>query len=773
MAVNIGPRIGIEGESQYRKEIQGIIQQTKTLKAEMQATSSAWDKNTSAMKKNSETRKNLNQQIDLQKQKVDKLKAMLAESEKRYGENAAETQKWRQAVANATTDLNKMQSELKNLPNNLQIVGDAFKTSGDKIKGVGEAFTPVSAAAAAGIGASVKLASDFENSMAKVSTIADTSKVPMEDLKQSIIDLSNATGIAAPEIAANVYDAISAGQDTADAVSFVENATTLAKAGFTSSASALDILTTAMNAYGLEADEVTKVSDILITTQNLGKTTVDQLASSMGKVIPTAKANGVELETLAASYAVMTSNGIATAETTTYINSMLNELGKKGSSAEKAFRKATSGIKEGGLSMKEAMESGMSLTDVLALLDQQAQKDKTTIANLFGSAEAGKAATVLLDNAEQLNTTIAAMGESAGTTQEAFEKLDTTSNTANIALNQIKNAGIEMGTTLLTMLAPAIQSVSEGIQKLSKWFSGLDDSTKKTIATAALVVAAIAPVLVVIGSVVSAVGTIISAIGAAVPIITSVGTAFAGVAAAAAPFIAIAAAVVAAGVLIYQNWDLIKEKAAELAAKVAEKFQEIKAKATEIFESIKTTVSEKFNALKETVIETVTAIRTKAEEIMEGVKKAFTEKIEAAKQAVKTGIDAIKKLFDVKLEFPKIKLPHFKITGNFSLNPPSVPTIGIDWYAKAMQNGMILNNPTIFGMQNGNLLGGGEAGPEVVVGAGSLFGMIQRAVGTTNYNTGGNIINVYGAPGQDVHELAQEIADIINGEITNRGAVWA
>lgn len=773
MPVNIGPRIGIEGEAQYRKEIQNIIQETKTLKSEMQATSSAWDKHTSAMKKNSETRKNLNQQIDLQKQKVEKMKTMLAESEKKYGENATETQKWRQAVAGATTDLNKMQSELKNLPNNLQIVGDAFKTSGDKIKGVGEAFAPVSAAAAAGIGASVKLASDFEDSMAKVSTIADTTKVPMEDLKKSIMDLSNETGIAAPEIAANIYDAISAGQDTADAVSFVENATTLAKAGFTSSASALDILTTAMNAYGLEADEVTKVSDILITTQNLGKTTVDQLAASMGKVIPTAKANGVDIEQLAASYAVMTSNGIATAETTTYINSMLNELGKKGSSAEKAFRKATSGIKDGGLSMKEAMESGMSLTDVLELLDQQAQKDKTSIANLFGSAEAGKAATVLLDNSQQLTETIAAMGDSAGATQEAFEKLDTTSNTANIALNQIKNAGIEMGTTLLTMLAPAIQSVSEGIQKLSTWFSGLDDSTKKTIATAALVVAAIAPVLVVIGSVVSAVGTIIGAIGAAVPIITSVGTAFAGVVAAAAPFIAIAAAVVAAGVLIYQNWDLIKEKAAELAAKVAEKFQEIKAKATEIFENIKTTVSEKVNALKETVVETVTAIRTKAEEIMEGVKKAFTDKIEAAKQAVKTGIDAIKKLFDIKLEFPKIKLPHFKITGNFSLNPPSVPTIGIDWYAKAMQNGMILNNPTIFGMMNGNLLGGGEAGPEVVVGAGSLFGMIQRAVGTTNYNTGGNVINVYGAPGQDVHELAQEIADIINGEITNRGAVWA
>ena len=88
-----------------------------------------------------------------------------------------------------------------------------------------------------------------------------------------------------------------------------------------------------------------------------------------------------------------------------------------------------------------------------------------------------------------------------------------------------------------------------------------------------------------------------------------------------------------------------------------------------------------------------------------------------------------------------------------------------------MKDGMILNNPTIFGMQGGRLLGAGEAGPEVVVGASSLFGMIKRAVGNT-YNTGGNVINVYGAPGQDVKELAREIANLIQGDVDSRAAVW-
>ena len=125
-----------------------------------------------------------------------------------------------------------------------------------------------------------------------------------------------------------------------------------------------------------------------------------------------------------------------------------------------------------------------------------------------------------------------------------------------------------------------------------------------------------------------------------------------------------------------------------------------------------------------------------------------------------------------KWEFPKLKMPHFKITGEFSLKPPSVPHLDVQWYAKAMQNGVILRNPTIFGAANGNLLGAGEAGPEVVVGASSLFDMIRGAVASTTNNYGGNNVYVYGAPGQDVHELAQEIATIINADIKAEGAVW-
>ena len=110
---------------------------------------------------------------------------------------------------------------------------------------------------------------------------------------------------------------------------------------FTSSSSAVDILTTALNAYGLGADKAGHVSDVLLTTQNLGKTSVDELSASMGRVIPLAAAYKVNVENLSSGLAIMTANGIATAEATTYTKSMLNELGDTGSTVGKILQKET------------------------------------------------------------------------------------------------------------------------------------------------------------------------------------------------------------------------------------------------------------------------------------------------------------------------------------------------------------------------------------------------------------------------------------------------
>lgn len=151
----------------------------------------------------------------------------------------------------------------------------------------------------------------------------------------------------------------------------------------------------------------------------------------------------------------------------------------------------------------------------------------------------------------------------------------------------------------------------------------------------------------------------------------------------------------------------------------------------------------------------------------------FTDAFDAAKTLVSDGLDAIKSFFDnLTLELPHIALPHFSLSGSFSLNPPSVPKLTVDWYAKAMENGVILDNPTIFGMMDGKLLGGGEAGKEVVAGLGSLMGMIQNAVqnaSTTNY--GGVTIVVNAAKGQSVNEIADAVEQRLNAQYLRKVAV--
>lgn len=323
----------------------------------------------------------------------------------------------------------------------------------------------VGAVAAAIYAGPVQAAQKYETAMAKVGTIADTKQVPLEQLSSEIMKLSNTTGIAAEAIADDVYNAISAGQKTGDAVNFVSNSAKLAKAGFAESSQTLDVLTTILNAYGMEASKVGDVSDMLIQIQNKGKVTVGELSSVMGKIIPTANANGVALEQLGAGYAIMTSKGIAAAETTTYMNSMLNELGKSGTTADKLLRQTA------GKSFKELMAEGKSLGDVLGIMQEAAESSGKSLSDVFGSAEAGKAAVSLLSGGvDGFNESVKGMVECAGATEEAFAKMEnTTEAKMQKAKNSIANLGIVLGQNLLPIVGNLADKVAAVVIKVSEF----------------------------------------------------------------------------------------------------------------------------------------------------------------------------------------------------------------------------------------------------------------------------------------------------------------
>ena len=314
----------------------------------------------------------------------------------------------------------------------------------------------------------IRNGSVYETSLAKVGTIADLGKLSIQKLGSQITDMSNTMGIAATDIAEATYQAISAGQDTANAVEFAGQAAKLATAGFTSTTSAVDILTTALNAYGLSADQATHVSDVLLTTQNLGKTSVDELSSSMGRVIPLAAAYNVSVENLSSGLAVMTANGIATAEATTYTKSMLNELGDTGSTVGKILQQQT------GKSFAQLSADGKSLGDVLQILYDSVGNDSTAFAGLWSSVEAGTGALSLASGgADKFNGVLAQMVDSAGTTDTAYQ---TMTDTFQHSMDSLQTTAENLSIDLFEAMEPGLKEAANwGTDCLNTLTSALNE----------------------------------------------------------------------------------------------------------------------------------------------------------------------------------------------------------------------------------------------------------------------------------------------------------
>ena len=321
------------------------------------------------------------------------------------------------------------------------------------LNGIIKGFAAVATASAGALVAISKIGAEFESSFAQVETIMDTSQMSVEDMKSSIQNLSSEMGVSASELSGAVYNAISATGDTANAVSLVGDATRLATAGFTDAESALSVLTTTINAYGMSASDAESISDSLIQTQNLGVTTIDQLASAMGKAISTASAYNVNLGNLESAYVSLTKAGISTEESTTYISSMLNELGDTGSEVGKILKKET------GKSFGTLMKEGKSLGDVIEVLSDHVDGSAEALMNLWGSAEAGKAANAIVSQGlDTFNDNLEKLQNSAGTTEKAYS---TMADTLEHKTKMVKTEAQNLAISIYEQIKPALSDIAD------------------------------------------------------------------------------------------------------------------------------------------------------------------------------------------------------------------------------------------------------------------------------------------------------------------------
>lgn len=887
MAVNIGPRIGIDGEAEYRKQIQNIIQQTKTLKSEYDKVSASTDKDTNSLKKNAEQHKILSQQIEAQQQRVKQLSQMVQESSEKFGENDTKTLKWKEALNQAETELAQLETKLKELPSSLDIIGQKMEAAGSKLKSMGDGMTnlgmsiaPVSAAAAAGLTAAGKSFMSFEQGMSKVAAISGATGDDLTMLTEKAKEMGATTKFSASESAEAFSYMAMAGWKTEQMLDGIAPVMNLAAASGEELGLTSDIVTDALTAFGLQAKDAGHFADVLAAASSNSNTNVAMMGESFKYAASMAGSMGYSTEDVALSLGLMANSGIKATQAGTSLRNIMQRMAKPTKESQAAMDRLglTLADDEGNMySFRQILEQ---LRSSFGQINMPVEQFSQAVNNLgidleqgnitekeynkeleeltkqaYGAegAEKARAAAMLagsrampallsivnasaedyeklagaIDNssvqmAKLADGSIVPLNEALASGQEIIEQYNGTAeemarimedNAAGSwtqAKSAMEGAAIEAG----EVLAPYIIKAAEAVKDLANWFSSLDSATQETIVKTAALVAAAAPALMIggkmtsgIGSLVSGGGQLMQMFGKLIPAAGGVTSTLAGTggsaAAAGASIGAMAvpiAAAVAALALLGGAFVTAYKSDAEFAAKVQISSLEIKNSFTGLINTVKPAWEAFSQFLGPIFIANIDAIRRTLDNfrmniqgwidiigglfsgdwarVWTGAKEVVFSTLNLIVSSVEKTRDIIEGVFKkMDIQLPHIKLPHFSVTGSDSLG---LPKLKIDWYAKAMESGMRLNGATIFGANNGSLMGGGEVGPEWIVGENSLMGMVKGAVRSSmGYVNGGNTVNIgdtniiINGADQSVEEIADRVDEIITLRLHQAEAAWA
>ena len=369
-----------------------------------------------------------------------------------------------------------------------------------QIKKAGKYLTVFGGIATAAFALSVKSAANFEEQLANVSTMLDKSAMKiLPEYRKGLQSLSVEFGESTQTLSKGLYDILSASIPPAEALGVLEVSAKAAAAGITDTGVAADAITTILNSYGFSADQAGVVSDKLFAIVKEGKTTFAELAPSIGKVAATASISGLSFDDLGASIATITRAGIRSEEAMTAINGVLRAF-------LSPTTEAIAAAKGFGLELNTNTLRTEGLTGVMELL-----KDATAeqLAAIFPNIRGLKGMAAALGDAEGYARSYALMLESAGLTQEAFEKQ---SSTLNFKLGQLKEMFNVIKVTIGTALMPAIEDITKKIMgvltKVKEW----TEANPKLTATMVKWAAGISGLMLVAGPLLIALPSLVSGV---------------------------------------------------------------------------------------------------------------------------------------------------------------------------------------------------------------------------------------------------------------------
>ena len=402
------------------------------------------------------------------------------------------------------------------------------------------------------------------------------------------------------------------------------------------------------------------------------------------------------------------------------ITGAITKMKKGMGSAPDAFDALGVSVTNADGSMRDAESVFNDTLKALSKIENETERDQAAY-QIFGKSadqlagiidDGGAALQAYGEQAEELGLIMS--GDTLDSLNEINDKVDQSK-------AQISAAAGELGATIAEGILPLVDPIVAGIQKVTEFIQQLTPEQTNLILAIAGIIAVVAPLLSMIGGLISTIGTIM-ALG---PLLLGpIGLVIAGITA----LIAIIAVCIA-------YWDDIKAKVKEVWNNIVTYVTNLKEEVTAKWEEIKQNVADKIQSIKTDLQEKWAQIKSDATQKIEDTKNDIIQKFVDIKDGIKKKIEDIKGFFSgLKLKFPEIempKLPHFRLEGEFSLHPLSVPHLEVDWYAKAMNQPYFFPTPTVMQTPYGTL-GAGEAGGEFMYGKNALMNDIQTAMSANN-----------------------------------------
>ena len=592
-------------------------------------------------------------------------------SQEQYDALQREIVETEQDLKNLETQANQSATAVQKIAT----AGEKLKTTGDNISSAGQKLLPVTAGVTALGTASVTTAANFESAMSQVqatmgitkdsmSTVDGQSVNTMDTLSKLAKKMGAETAFSASECAEALNYLALAGYDTQQMCDTLPTVLNLAAAGDIQLASASDMVTDAMSALGMGVDEAGTMVDQMAKTASTTNTSVAQLGEGILTIGATAKSIKGGTAELNTALGILANNGIKGAEGGTHLRNIILSLQSPTDAAAKQMEAL-------GISVYDSEGNMRSLNDILGDLntsmDGMTSAEKSNIiSTIFNKTDLSSVNALLANTGSTWDDLQQKITDSGGAAQQmADTQLDNLQGQITILKSALEGLAISFG----ELLMPAIKQIVGWVQKFVDFLNSLDEGTKKTIVTIALVVAALGPVLIVIGKVISAVGTIMTIVPKIAGVINTVKGAFVALNTTmlANPIVLIIAAIaalVAAFIYLWNNcdgfrqfwidlWENVKQVAITVWNAIKEFFSQvweaIKTIFSTVFEVIKTLVTTYFNLYK-TIIETViNVIKTVITTVWEAIKGVFTTVFEVIKTIVTTYFNIYKTIIQTVL----------------------------------------------------------------------------------------------------------------------------